>query len=172
MENKNNSKLDELVRPEDLAKEMEIESILLKANESKEETLFFTNEGHIELKNEITSMLDSPIDNPEEKYELYYNIIAKILKDYLPAGKQNEEARKIIYEEKNTYLTRGHRKNKKGVRYADSRMSYNADMKELVDIIFDWASTSRNAFDLYIRLRDLNKSKGYGLSDIGNRFER
>lgn len=45
-------------------------------------------------------------------------------------------------------------------------------MKELVDIIFDWASTSRNAFDLYIRLRDLNKSKGYGLSDIGNRFER
>ena len=63
-------------------------------------------------------------------------------------------------KKKNTYLTRGRRKDDKGLRHADSRMSYNADLKALVDIVVDWASTNRNPFSLYVKLRDLNKSMG------------
>lgn len=148
------------------AREIEIESILLKASESKEESLFFAENGDIEIRNEIEPLLDQQIDDPDEKYELYYNVINKVLRDYLPKGKENESARNIIYEEKNTYLTRGHRKDDKGLRHADSRMSYNADLKALVDIVVDWASTNRNAFSLYVKLRDLNKSMGYGVPSV------
>ena len=162
-----NSKFEEkLVGKVETAKKMEIESILLKANESKEESLFITEDGNIEIRNELSSLLDKPIDNPEEKYELYYNVINKILKDYLPKGKENGRAREVIYEEKNTFLTRGHRINAKGIRKADSRMGYNVDLKELVDILVNWATTNKNLFTLYTELRDLNKSKGYGISDI------
>ena len=69
-------------------------------------------------------------------------------------------------KKKNTYLTRGRRKDDKGLRHADSRMSYNADLKALVDIVVDWASTNRNPFSLYVKLRDLNKSMGYGVSFV------
>ena len=153
MENKTNIDLEKLVKEKKQARELEIESILLKASESKEESLFF-------------ALLDQQIDDPDEKYELYYNVINKILRDYLPKGKENESARNIIYEEKNTYLTRGRRKDDKGLRHADSRMSYNADLKALVDIVVDWASTNRNPFSLYVKLRDLNKSMGYGVPSI------
>ena len=133
---------------------------------SKQESLFFAENGDIEIRNEIESLLDQQIDDPDEKYELYYNIINKVLRDYLPKGKENESARNIIYEEKNTYLTRGRRKDDKGLRHADSRMSYNADLKALVDIVVDWASTNRNPFSLYVKLRDLNKSMGYGVPSV------
>lgn len=166
MENKTNIDLEKLVKEEKQAREQEIESILLKASESKEESLFFAENGDIEIRNEIESLLDQQIDDPDEKYELYYNVINKVLRDYLPKGKENESARNIIYEEKNTYLTRGRRKDDKGLRHADSRMSYNADLKALVDIVVDWASTNRNPFSLYVRLRDLNKSMGYGVPSV------
>lgn len=69
----------------------------MKASESKEESLFFAENGDIEIRNEIESLLDQQIDDPDEKYELYYNVINKVLRDYLPKGKENESARNIIY---------------------------------------------------------------------------
>lgn len=45
-------------------------------------------------------------------------------------------------------------------------MSYNADLKALVDIVVDWASTNRNPFSLYVKLHDLNKSMGYGVPSV------
>ena len=104
--------------------------------------------------------------NPSEKYELYYKVVNKILRDHLPKGKENEEARSYIYEEKNTFLTRGHRIDGSGLRHADGRMGYNADMKELIDILVEWSSANGTMFDLYARLRDLNESKGYGKPEI------
>lgn len=97
MENKTNIDLEKLVKEKKQARELEIESILLKASESKEESLFFAENGDIEIRNEIESLLDQQIDDPDEKYELYYNVINKILRDYLPKGKENESARNIIY---------------------------------------------------------------------------
>lgn len=97
MENKTNIDLEKLVKEKKQARELEIESILLKASESKEESLFFAENGDIEIRNEIESLLDQQIDDPDEKYELYYNVINKVLRDYLPKGKENESARNIIY---------------------------------------------------------------------------
>lgn len=96
MENKTNIDLEKLVKEKKQARELEIESILLKASESKEESLFFAENGDIEIRNEIESLLDQQIDDPDEKYELYYNVINKVLRDYLPKGKENESARNII----------------------------------------------------------------------------
>lgn len=163
---KDKLELEELALKKEQAKEREIELLLLKANESKEESLLFTSDGNIEIRNEIDTILDKPIDNPKEKYDLYYNVVRKFLRKYLPKGKTNEVARKPIYEEINTYLTRGHRKDKSGCRHADSRMAYSVDYKELVNILSEWATNSRNVYGLYERLRDLNKSKGYGVSDM------
>lgn len=72
MENKTNIDLEKLVKEKKQARELEIESILLKASESKEESLFFAENGDIEIRNEIESLLDQQIDDPDEKYELYY----------------------------------------------------------------------------------------------------
>lgn len=145
-------------------KQQEIERrlILMKANEIKEETFSFDLNNEIILKKEIADLTLESIDNPEEKYELYYKVINKLLRKYLPKGDQFKKARNIIYEEKNTFLTRGHRKDKTGIRGADSRMSYITELDQFINIITDWISTKGTLFDLYTKLRELNISKGYG----------
>ncbi|NDV64473.1 hypothetical protein [Bacteroides sp. 224] len=142
--------------------EMEREVILMKADEVKEETLIFDMDGQIEFKNEIADLVLEQIDDPEEKFNLYYNVVNRLLKKHLPKGEENKDARELIYEEKNTFLTRGHRKNEKGIRGADGRMAYIPDINELINIIMDWISNKGTMFDLYTKIRDLNISKGYG----------
>jgi len=146
--------------------EMERAAILMKADEVKEETFNFDLDGQIELKNEIADMILEEIDDPEAKFNLYYKVINRVLKKHLPKGDENKTARDLIYEEKNTFLTRGHRKDEKGIRGADGRMAYIPDIKELVNIITEWISSKGTMFDLYIKIRDLNVSKGYGVSKI------
>ena len=93
---------------------------------------------------------------------LYYNVVNRLLRKYLPKGDTYKDARDLIYEEKNTFLTRGHRKDAQGIRGADGRMSYISDINELVNIITEWISNKGTMFDLYTQIRDLNISKGYG----------
>lgn len=142
--------------------ELERAAILMKADEVKEETFDFNINGQIELKNELADMVLEQIDDPEAKYNLYYNVVNRLLRKYLPKGDDYKAARDLIYEEKNTFLTRGHRKDEKGVRGADGRMSYIADINELIDIITEWISNKGTMFDLYTQIRDLNIDKGYG----------
>lgn len=142
--------------------QMEREAILMKADEIREETFDFGIDGQVELKNEIADLMLEQIDNPEEKYNLYYNVVNRLLLRYLPKGDANKKARDLIYEEKNTFLTRGHRKNERGIRGADGRMGYIPDMVELVNIVTSWITSHGTMFDLYVKLRDLNESKGYG----------
>lgn len=160
-ENKKLSK-EELER---LQKEQEQEaeraSILMKADEIKEETFDFDMDGQIELKNELADMMLEQIDDPEAKYELYYNVVNRLLRKHLPKGEKYKPARDFIYEEKNTFLTRGHRKNEQGIRGADGRMAYINDINDLINIITKWISNKGTMYDLYSQLRDLNKSKGY-----------
>lgn len=141
--------------------EAERAEILMKADEIKEETLDFDIDGQIELKNELAGMMLEQIDDPENKYDLYYNVVNRLLKNHLPKGGQFKSARDLIYEEKNTFLTRGHRKNEQGIRGADSRMAYIEDINSLINIITKWISNKGTMFDLYSQLRNLNKSKGY-----------
>lgn len=142
--------------------ELERAAILMKADEVKEETFDFDINGQIELKNELADMVLEQIDDPEAKYNLYYNVVNRLLRKYLPKGDDYKAARDLIYEEKNTFLTRGHRKDEKGVRGADGRMSYIADINELINIITEWISNKGTMFDLYTQIRDLNIAKGYG----------
>jgi hypothetical protein len=78
------------------------------------------------------------------------------------SGKQYKAARDFIFEEKNTFLTRGHRKNKFGIRGADSRMGYKEDVEKMLEIIIDWILKKGDMYSLYRILRELNISKGYG----------
>lgn len=142
--------------------ELEKEKILMQADEIKEETFNFTIDGQIIVKNEIAEMLLEEIDNPDEKYNLYYKVVNPLLRRYLPKGEQNKKARDLIYEEKNTFLTQGHRKDEKGIRGADGRMAYSSDITELINIITEWISAKGGMFQLYTKIRDLNISKGYG----------
>ena len=150
---------------ERLQKEQEQEaeraSILMKADEIKEETFDFDMDGQIELKSELADMMLEQIDDPEAKYELYYNVVNRLLRKHLPKGEKYKPARDFIYEEKNTFLTRGHRKNEQGIRGADGRMAYINDINDLINIITKWISNKGTMYDLYSQLRDLNKSKGY-----------
>lgn len=144
-----------------LEREMEEAMLIQQANENNEYTLGFSTDGEFEVKSELADMMLDAIDNPEEKYEVYYKLIDRVLRKHLPTGKENEKYRNLIYEEKNTFLTRGHRMDASGRRGADGRQAYLPDMHEFVNIISEWLNAGANMFDLYIRLRDLNKSKGY-----------
>lgn len=143
-------------------KDREKMEILSKADEIKNQTFVFDNTGELSLKKEIEELPIEPIDNPEERYETYYKIVNRLLRKHLPKGKENKKARDLIYEEKNTFLTRGHRKDAKGYRGADGRMSYITDIRDLINIITEWATSQGTMFELYNKLRNVNIEKGYG----------
>jgi hypothetical protein len=145
-----------------LAQEVEEQSILMEADKIKEEILQIDTEGNIELKNEIGNLLSGQIDDPEAKYQLYYHVISKLLQKHLPKGKKFAKIRDLIYEEKNAFLTRGHRKDEKGRRGADGRMSYISDIESFITILTEWITSQGTTFELYTKLLDLNVSKGYG----------
>lgn len=142
-------------------RDMEIASILMKADDNKEETLDFGMDGQVALKNEIADLYLEQIDNPEEKYNLYYNVTNRLLQKHLPKGDEYKEVRDLIYEEKNVFLTRGHRKDASGRRGMDGRMAYVSDIGELIDVVTKWITSKGTSFNLYMALRDLNSSKGY-----------
>lgn len=135
------------------AEEREREMILMQADEIKELTFDFDIDGQLELKSEMADMILEEIDDPEAKHDLYYKVIQRLLIKHLPKGERYEDARKMIYEEKNTYMTRGHRINEKGIRGADGRMSYIEDMHEIVNIVTEWITTRGTPYELFIRLR-------------------
>ena len=145
-----------------LAQEVEEQSILMEADKIKEEILQIDTEGNIELKNEIGNLLSGQIDDPEAKYQLYYHVISKLLQKHLQKGKKFAKIRDLIYEEKNAFLTRGHRKDEKGRRGADGRMSYISDIESFITILTEWITSQGTTFELYTKLLDLNVSKGYG----------
>lgn len=167
MEEKKKKQSEEELKKLQKEREQEAEraEILMKADETKEETFDFDMSGQVELKNELADMMLEQIDDPEAKYNLYYNVVNRLLKKHLPKGEEYKEARDFIYEEKNTFLTRGHRKNEKGIRGADGRMAYIPDMNKLINVITNWISNKGTIFDLYTQLRNLNISKGYGTGD-------
>ncbi len=156
------SESEEKLRKKKEMQEAEKLAILSKADEIKEETFGFDVDGTVELKNEVSDMALDAIDDPEEKYQLYYNVLNKMLQQALPKGFANKKARDLIYEEKNTFLSGGHRKNKDGIRGGDGRMAYRTDMHEIINVVTEWIISRAGMFDLYVKLRALNIEKGYG----------
>lgn len=118
-----------------------------------------------ELKelDELRAMIGAKFENPEDKYQAYYNGMQKVLMQYLPKGKRFQDARQLIYDEKNIFLNRGKKKSdNNGVRGSDGRMTFQPIMDEMVDLIINWVSTNQNPFTLYKALYALNDKHGYG----------
>lgn len=135
--------------------------ILAETDAVKGEQLSITETGQLEKENELRKFALGGVEDPERKYEVYYKGTQRLLKKYLPKGKQNKIARDYIYEEKNTYLCLGKRINKYGIRGADGRMGYLVNNDEILKIVIEWIITNGSMVDLYIIFRDLNISKGY-----------
>ena len=155
-------KSEEQKRLEKEKRQREIEEILSEANAKTGEQLVLDELGGLKSQNELKEFALGHIpDDPEQKYDVYYKGVEKLLKKFLPEGDKYKSAREVIREEKKIFLTRGKKLDKKGIRHADSRMGYIQDMEEIMNLITKWAFESRNYFELYSLLRDKNKELGY-----------
>lgn len=159
-----NKKLDKKSEQEELERMM----LISKADEVVGEQLTIDADGLLQTEDELKKFAIGDIDDPERKYEIYYQGISKLLLKHLPEGKEYKRARDYIYEEKNTYLTRGHRIDEKGIRGADSRMGYIDDAEKILEIITSWIIRKGTMVDLYTSLRDLNVKMGYGTPNHEN----
>jgi len=118
--------------------------------------------GSLKEIDELRELVGKQSDNPEEKYNIYYGGIRKLLMDHLPKGKDFKEMRDIIYDEKNIFLNLGKRKSDGGgVRGSDGRMTFQPVMKDILDIVIAWVGDSQNPFKLYQDFYMLNEKHGY-----------
>ncbi|HIX54564.1 MAG TPA: hypothetical protein H9853_06030 [Candidatus Sphingobacterium stercoripullorum] len=143
--------------------EIERLELLKKVHEKKGRQLTFSDEtGSLKEVDELRQLIGKQFEDPEEKYNIYYVGIRKLLMDYLPKGKAYEEMRQIIYDEKNIFLNLGKRKSDhKGIRKSDGRMTFQPVMNEILDIVIKWIGESQNPFDIYREFYMLNEKHGY-----------
>jgi hypothetical protein len=123
--------------------DLERMELLQRANEKVGRQLSInTEKGNLEEIDELRELIGKQFEDPEEKYNLYYRGIRKLLLDYLPKGKEFKEARDIIYDEKNIFLNLGKRKsdNSNGLRKSDGRMTFQPVMNEILDVIVKWCN--------------------------------
>lgn len=150
-------------REQDEQKYREKLEILQKAKDIAGRQLAISvSDGSLKELDELKELINSKMEDPSQKYELYYNGIQSILRKYLPKGDQFDEERQFIYDEKNIFLTRGKAKDKNGRRGADGRMTYNEDLKEMVEVIAKWLMEGQDMVSLYRNLYELNEKHGYG----------
>ncbi|MGZ0017473.1 hypothetical protein [Yeosuana sp. AK3] len=138
--------------------------LLQIANEKIGKKLTFNSvQGNIEEIDELRELIGKEFENPEEKYNIYYRGIRKLLMDYLPKGREFKEVRDIIYDEKNIFLNSGKRKSdNNGIRKSDGRMTFQPVMNEILDIIVKWVGESQNPFVIYKEFYELNEKYGFG----------
>lgn len=136
--------------------------ILQKADEVKGEQLSINLDSEITVENQATKLLGQRIDDPVEKFQLYYHGLTKLLKDNLPKGKENEQVRRIVYDEKNVLINRGAKKDEKGIRGSDGRMAYVEDLETAIQIVADWISRKGSPSELFMAFWDKNEELEYG----------
>lgn len=137
--------------------------LLRRAHEKKGKQLTISGDsGALEEIDELKQLVARQLDSPEEKYNIYYKGIRKLLMDHLPKGEDYKQIREIIYDEKNIFLNLGKRKSdNKGIRGSDGRMTFQPVMNEMLDVVISWVSGSQNPFQLYKELYLLNERHGY-----------
>ncbi len=139
--------------------------IIQKSEEVKGEQLTINIDSELEIENEALKLLGQTIDDPVEKFQLYYHGLSKLLKDNLPKGKENEQVRRIVYDEKNILINRGAKKDEKGIRGSDGRMAYIEDLEFAIQIVADWISKKGSASELFMAFWDKNEELGYEHQD-------
>lgn len=135
----------------------EIEDILMRADEAPTLKLFIGEEGDLESLDELKSILVGDVEDPETKYEIYYQGIQKTLRTELPKGSKYKSLKDEVREEINTFLAGGKRK-VNGKRGADSRMGYISDTEKAFDVIFSWKGRGGSIAELLMEFQKLNKS--------------
>lgn len=150
------------VTPEDEERAM----LLASTDMVKGEQLKISLTGEVITEQELRDYAVGYVSDPENMYNVYYLGIDKLLKKYLPQSPLHKQDRERIFEEKNTYLTRGHRIRPNGRRGADGRMGYPTDAETVLNLVIHWAATSRNMTVLYKQLLDLNVKSGYGMPAV------
>ena len=135
---------------------------LQKSDEIKGEQLSIDVDSNITLENQAEKLIGQQIDDPVQKFQLYYKGLNKLLKDNLPKGKENEEVRRIIYDEKNILINRGAKKDDRGIRGSDGRMAYLEDLEIAIQVVADWTRKKGSSTDLYMAFWDKNEELGYG----------
>lgn len=139
--------------------------ILHKSEEIKGEQLLINLDSQLIIENEAEKLLGQKIDDPVQKFQLYYNGLSKLLKSSLPKEKAFEDVRRIIYDEKNILINRGAKKNEKGLRGSDGRMAYMEDLEEALKIVANWTSRKGSPSELFMDYWDKNEELGYGHQD-------
>ena len=157
-ENKNIDKKKRELSKEDI----ERLEILQKADEVKGEQLSINLDSELTIENQAVKLLGQTIDDPVEKFQLYYHGLTKLLKANLPKGKENEQIRRIVYDEKNVLINRGAKKDEKGIRGSDGRMAYVEDLEIAIQIVADWISKKGSPSELFMAFWDKNEELEYG----------
>jgi hypothetical protein len=139
--------------------------LLQKSEEIKGEQLVLNLDSEIVTENEAEKLLGQKIDDPVTKFQLYYNGLTKLIKDNLPKGKEFEDARRIVYDEKNVLINRGAKKDDKGIRGSDGRMAYLDDLELAIKIVANWTTNKGTAAELFMAFWDKNEELGYGHQD-------
>ena len=158
--NKTNKKRRELSK-----EDLERLEILQKSEEVKGEQLAINIDSEIVIENQAEQLLGQRIDDPVEKFQLYYHGLTKLLKDNLPKGKENEDVRRIVYDEKNILINRGAKKNEKGIRGSDGRMAYIEDLEKAIEIVANWITVKGSPAELFMAFWDKNEELNYGHQD-------
>lgn len=160
-ENKSTDKKKRELSKEDI----ERLELLQKADEVKGEQLLINLDSEIIVENQAVKLLGRTIDDPVEKFQLYYHGLSKLLKDNLPKGKENEQVRRIVYDEKNILINRGAKKDEKGIRGSDGRMAYIEDLEIAIQIVADWISKKGSPSEIFMAFWDKNEELNYGHQD-------
>lgn len=159
-------KIDKNRIEQKLSKEdLERLEILQKSENIKGEQLYLNLDSEIVVENQAEKLLGQRIDDPVQKFQLYYQGLSKLLKDSLPKGKEFEDVRRIVYDEKNVLINRGAKKDDKGIRGSDGRMAYIDDLEEAIKIVAEWTSRKGTSAELYMAFWDKNEELGYGHQD-------
>lgn len=136
--------------------------ILQKAEEVKGEQLSIDLDSRLVAENEAEALMSKKIDDPIAKFQLYYKGLRKMLLDFLPKGREYQQAREMIYDEKNILINRGAKKDEKGLRGSDGRMAHLDDLEMAIQIVALWISKKGSYWDLYKAFWNKNEAMGYG----------
>ena len=155
------SKIERILSKEDL----ERLEILQKSEDIKGEQLIINIDSELVIENQAELLLGQRIDDPVQKFQLYYHGLTKLLKDTLPKCKDFEDVRRIVYDEKNILINRGAKKDEKGIRGSDGRMAYMEDLEIAIKIVADWTSRKGTPAELFTAFWDKNEELDYGHQD-------
>jgi hypothetical protein len=147
-----------------------IESLAKRADENKGFELGLETEFS---KEEVLKLdfVDNK-QNPDESYKLYY-AIEGVLKSNLPTGPENEKIRTFVREEKIIFLTGGKKKDKNGLRGADSRQAYiSSHLEVALNTLIEWLQEGTGTYELFLKFRNLNIQYGYFEKDELDKFSQ